>query len=64
MCARLLSLAAVLALAPALARHAHGALEVGRPFPELLLPALDTGRPMSLAEFRGRKVLLLVFASW
>ncbi len=39
-------------------------LEVGRPFPDLVLPALQDGRPLSIADFRGRKVILQVFASW
>ncbi len=36
----------------------------GRPFPALVLPSADDGRPMSIESFRGRKVLLHVFASW
>ena len=40
------------------------ALEVGQPFPDLVLPALEDGRPTSLADFRGRKLVLHVFASW
>lgn len=43
---------------------AAAALAVGQPFPTLTLPALEDGRPRSLAEFRGRKVILHVFASW
>ena len=39
-------------------------LEVGKPFPDLVLPALDDGRPMSVADFRGQKIILFVFASW
>jgi len=39
-------------------------LEVGRPFPPLVLPAAADGRPLSLADFRGRKTILHVFASW
>ncbi len=38
--------------------------EVGSRFPQIVLPALADGRPMSLADFRGRKVILHVFASW
>ncbi len=38
--------------------------EVGSRFPQIVLPALADGRPMSLADFRGRKVILQVFASW
>jgi len=39
-------------------------IEIGKPFPDLVLPSLADGRPMSLRQFRGRKVLLHVFASW
>ncbi|MEE9217567.1 MAG: hypothetical protein V3U98_00715 [Acidobacteriota bacterium] len=39
-------------------------LRVGQPFPALVLPGLEDGRPLSLADFRGQKVLLHVFASW
>lgn len=38
-------------------------LDVGQPFPEIVLPSID-GEPMSIAAFRGRKVALHVFASW
>jgi hypothetical protein len=38
--------------------------EVGRPLPELTLPDFADGRPRSIAEFRGRKIILQVFASW
>ncbi len=38
--------------------------EVGQPFPAIALPALEDGRPASLADFRGKKLLLHVFASW
>lgn len=38
--------------------------EVGRPFPELTLPSLEDGRPRSISEFRGRKLILHIFASW
>jgi hypothetical protein len=40
------------------------AFRVGERFPELVFPALDGARPVSLAEYRGRKVLLHIFASW
>ena len=39
-------------------------LEIGKPFPDLVLPALEDGRPRSLAEFRGQKLILYIFASW
>ena len=38
--------------------------EVGQPFPAIAFPALEDGRPASLADFRGKKLLLHVFASW
>ena len=39
-------------------------LEVGKPFPDLVLPALEDGRPLSIADFKGERVVLHVFASW
>jgi len=38
--------------------------EVGAPFPTLSFPSLDGGRPASIADFRGQKVILHIFASW
>ncbi len=37
---------------------------VGDVFPDLTLPALDDGKPVSLGTFRGRKLVLHVWASW
>ncbi len=28
------------------------------------LPDIETGKPVSLSQFRGKKVLLIHFASW
>lgn len=39
-------------------------IEVGRPFPNIALPRLEDGSPASIAQFRGKKTLLHVFASW
>jgi len=39
-------------------------IQEGQPFPDLVLPDLKTGQPRSITEFRGKKVLLHVFASW
>ena len=36
----------------------------GKPFPAIALPALSDGRPASIADFRGEKLVLHVFASW
>ena len=42
----------------------NGRVRVGEPFPLLVLPSAEDGRPASLEENRGRKVVLHVFASW
>ena len=36
----------------------------GDPYPSYLLPSLRSGDPLSVAHFRGKKILLLQFASW
>jgi thiol-disulfide isomerase/thioredoxin len=36
----------------------------GAPFPELVLPALDDGPPLRLDAYRGRVVVLNVWATW
>ena len=38
--------------------------KVGQPFPNLVFPSVDNGRPTSIAQYRGKKVLLHIFASW
>jgi len=38
--------------------------EVGQAFPNWVLPSLENGRPLSLAQFRGQKLILHIFASW
>ena len=38
--------------------------KVGEAYPGLVLPSLADGAPLSIARFRGKKVLLLQFASW
>jgi hypothetical protein len=38
--------------------------QVGQAFPTLSLPSVEDGRPLSLADFRGKKVILHIFASW
>jgi hypothetical protein len=38
--------------------------KVGQRHPDFTLPNIATGKPVSLAEFRGKKVLLIHFASW
>ncbi|MEE8452089.1 MAG: hypothetical protein V3R99_09250 [Thermoguttaceae bacterium] len=38
--------------------------QIGRLHPDFTLPKLADGSPVSLSQFRGRKVLLIHFASW
>ena len=38
--------------------------KVGEKHPDFTLPRIDDGAPVSLANFRGKKVLLIQFASW
>ena len=45
-------------------RLAAQAIEVGEPFPLVHLPRLDGGQPGSVADYRGKKLVLHVFASW
>lgn len=39
-------------------------LRVGERFPVLTLPSLADGAALSIARFRGRKLLVHQFASW
>lgn len=55
---------AVVAPGQAQGRGPTTGFEVGQPFPGLAFPRLDDGRTTSLADFRGKKLLLHVFASW
>lgn len=36
----------------------------GELFPTMVLPSLEGGRPGSVADFRGKKLILIIFASW
>ncbi len=38
--------------------------KLGARHPEFTLPDVATGKPVSLSDFRGKKVLLIQFASW
>lgn len=37
---------------------------VGDRHPDFTLPSIADGKPVSLSDFRGKKVLLIQFASW
>ncbi len=36
----------------------------GQVFPTMIFPYLGDGRPGSVADFRGKKLILHIFASW
>ncbi len=36
----------------------------GQIFPTMVFPSLRDGRPGSVADFRGKKLILHIFASW
>lgn len=52
----------------ALSATGHAAVDVGlkdgQLFPDLALPSLETGKLERISKYRGRKTLLLVYASW
>ena len=60
----------LLALLPlALVAFASGgaaqyAPKVGQRHPDFTFAAITTGKPVSLSDYRGKKVLLIQFASW
>jgi hypothetical protein len=37
---------------------------VGQRHTDFTLPAISDGRPVSLSDYRGKKLLLIHFASW
>ena len=37
---------------------------VGERHPDFTLPGITDGKPVTLSDFRGKKVLLIQFASW
>jgi hypothetical protein len=37
---------------------------VGKTHSDFVLPRIDNGEPIRLSQFRGKKVLLIHFASW
>jgi len=46
------------------ASAASYAPKVGERHPDFTLPAIGNRAPVSLSDFRGKKVLLIQFASW
>jgi hypothetical protein len=58
----LLTLAGIGVAAPA--RAGNYAPKVGERHPDFTLANIETGKPVSLSDYRGKKVLLMVYASW
>lgn len=46
------------------AQDSLGRIRVGAPFPDAELPALADGKRAAVKSFRGKPVVLIVFASW
>lgn len=46
------------------ARAEPYAPRVGQRHPDVMLPTISDGKPVSLSQYRGKKVLLIHFASW
>jgi peroxiredoxin len=38
--------------------------QVGQRHPDFVLPTITDRKPVALSQFRGKKVLLIQFASW
>jgi hypothetical protein len=53
-----------MSLGDAMAKPSSTGFKVGEPFPNLVLPSLADGKPLSLSRFRGHRVILHIFASW
>ena len=45
-------------------RLVQSEIRVGQAFPELVLPSVDDGNPLSVQSFRGQKLVLHIWASW
>ena len=45
-------------------RNASYRVEVGKPHPDFVFPDIKTGKATRLSDFRGKKILLIHFASW
>jgi hypothetical protein len=59
----------ILALVPVAAWAPSGTAapyepKVGQRHADFTLPEIHTGEPVALSDFRGKKVLLVQFASW
>lgn len=57
-------LAGVACLAMPAAAAPEGSLVPGESFPDIAMPNAASGELQSIADFRGEKLMLQVFASW
>lgn len=62
--AMLLSLFGILAAQASDVRAQSYAPRVGDRHADFVLPTIDDGQAVALSQFRGKKVLLIQFASW
>jgi hypothetical protein len=46
------------------ARATAAEFKPGDPFPTIPLPRIDDGQASSVKQFRGRRLMLHIFASW
>lgn len=60
----LLTLTAGCVCAAAASGAAGYSPRVGEAHPDFVLPSIADGQPVSLSQFRGKKMLLVHFASW
>lgn len=61
---RIRTLILVTALIPNLSMAQGYRPRVGEKHPDFTLKAIQNGKPVSLSQFHGKKVLLIHFASW
>lgn len=62
-CAAVITLVMTFLLGPS-TPAAPAQTEVGEAFPDLVLPTVDGQQTVRLSDHRGRRVLLIEFASW
>ncbi|MCP4886916.1 MAG: hypothetical protein P1U77_13035 [Rubripirellula sp.] len=60
----MLSIGFFLCWSSAMAAPGDYDIKVGQYHPDLTLPSIESGKPISLRQFRGKKTLLIHFASW
>jgi len=61
---RVIPLAAIMCALTAPAVADGSPPTVGQHYVAFTLPDIETSKPVSLSDFRGKKVLLIQFASW